>query len=246
MRHKILKKILGALNYKLIDKNYFKNYRIIAGNSTLNLENFLDLLFKKKIKNLIQVGANDGERFDILNKYIKKYKTSSVLIEPIKSNFNDLKKSYKKYNFVKLENAAISVHNEISYLFKVDEKFLDQYDNHVPGITSFKKEHLLNHGVKKKHISKEVVNSTSLKKIIKKYKFKNLGLLFIDTEGYDGKIVLDFLKEKYFNTVIIFEYIHIDNKIFNQVIKRLISSKYKFFPINENLVCLPKNKFFII
>ena len=50
MRHKILKKILGALNYKLIDKNYFKNYRIIAGNSTLNLENFLDLLFKKKIK----------------------------------------------------------------------------------------------------------------------------------------------------------------------------------------------------
>ena len=246
MRHKILKKILGLLNYKLIDKNYFKNYRIIAGNSTLNLENFLDLLFKKKIKKLIQIGANDGQRFDILNKYIKKYKTNSVLIEPIKTNFNDLKKNYKKYNFVKLENAAISVHNDINYLFKVDEKFLDQYDNHVPGITSFKKEHLLNHGIKKKHISNEVVNSTSLKKIIKKYKFKNLDLLFIDTEGYDGKIVLDFLKEKYFNTVIIFEYIHIDNKIFNQVIKRLILSKYKFFPINENLVCLPKNKFFTI
>ena len=36
MKHKILKKILGILDYKLIDKNYFKNNRIITNTSDLN------------------------------------------------------------------------------------------------------------------------------------------------------------------------------------------------------------------
>jgi FkbM family methyltransferase len=246
MKHKILKKILGILNYKLIDKNYFKNNRIIGSNSTLNLDKFLEFIFKNKIKQLIQVGANDGKRFDTLNKFIKKYKTSSILIEPIKSNFDDLQKSYKKFKFVKLENKAISVNNEINFLYKVNEKFLNMYDNHVPGITSFNKKHLINHGISNKHISKEIVNSSSIKEIINEHKLTKLDLLFIDTEGYDGKIVLDFLKNKTFNPIIIFEYIHIDNKVFQNVIKKLLSSKYKFFPINENIVCLPKNKFFKI
>ena len=50
MKHKVLKKILGVFNYKLIDKNYFKNNRIISNNSTLNLENLIEKLFKNKIK----------------------------------------------------------------------------------------------------------------------------------------------------------------------------------------------------
>ena len=71
---------------------------------------------------------------------------------------------------------------------------------------------------------------------------KRLDLLFIDTEGYDGKIVLDFLKIGLFYPIIIFEYIHIDNKTFEKVVKKLKSKKYKFFPVNENIVCLPNNK----
>ena len=242
MKHKVLKKILGVFNYKLIDKNYFKNNRLISNNSTLNLENLIEKLFKNNIKQLIQIGANDGSRFDILNKFIKRNKTNSILIEPIKKNFLELKKNYKKIRCVKLENCAISVNNEISFLFKVDEKFLKFYDNHIPGITSFNKDHLIKHGVKKKHISKEEVKSKSIKNIIKKNKLKRLDLLFIDTEGYDGKIVLDFLKIGLFYPIIIFEYIHIDNKTFEKVVKKLKSKKYKFFPVNENIVCLPNNK----
>ena len=246
MKHKILKKILGILNYKLIDKNFFKNNRLIANSSNLNLENFLKAIFKNNIKQLIQIGANDGKRFDILNKFIKSNRTKAVLIEPIKKNFEELKVNYQKLKYVKLENSAISVNNEINYLFKVDEQYLRYYANHVPGITSFNKQHLINHGVKKNHITKEKVISSSIKKIIFKYKLKSLDLLYIDTEGYDGKIVLDFLNSKLFSPIIVFEYIHINNKIFEKVIKKLLKSKYKFFAINENLICLPKKKFFTI
>ena len=43
------------------------------------------------------------------------------------------------------------------------------------------------------HIKKEKVNSISFIKLIKKYSIKNLDLLMIDAEGYDGNIVIDFL-----------------------------------------------------
>lgn len=246
MKHKILKKILGILNYKLIDKNYFKNFRIISNTAALNDEKLLKNLYNHKIKQIIQIGANDGVRFDNLNKFIKKNKINSILVEPIKKNFNELEKNYKNFKFVKLENVAITINNEINYLYKVEEKFLKYYDNHVPGITSFNKNHLLKHDVKEKHIIKEKVNSTSIKNLIKKYNLKKLDLLYIDTEGYDGKIVLDFLKIKSLNPIIIFEFIHIENIVFKKVITKLRSSNYKFFPINENLICLPKNKFFSI
>jgi len=246
MKHKVLKKILGVLNYKLVDKNFFKNNRLISNNSILNIENLIQKIFKNKINQLIQVGANDGERFDILNKFIKKNKTKSILIEPIKKNFVNLQKSYKNYKFVKLENVAISVNNEINYLFKVDEKFLKFYDYHIPGITSFNKDHLIKHGVNKTHIVREKVRTISIKNILKKYNIKKLDLLFIDTEGYDGKIVLDFLKIENLKPIIVFEFIHIENIIFQKVVKRLKYKKYKFFPISENLICFPKNKFFSI
>ena len=151
MKNKILKKILGIMGYKLIEKKLFKNDRFISTKSYLTLNRLLENLFEeKKINFLIQIGANDGSRFDILNNYIKTYKIKSLLVEPIKESFEKLKKNYEDCNFVSFENSAISVNNEITYLYKVDLKYLDNYDDHIPGITSFEKKHLLNHGRKKK------------------------------------------------------------------------------------------------
>ena len=67
-----------------------------------------------------------------------------------------------------------------------------------------------------------------------------------NAEGYDGKIVLDFLKLDASKPIIIFEYIHIDNNLFIEVVEKLVSSQYKFFSINENLICFPKDSFLSI
>ena len=73
MKHKFFKKIAGIFGYKLIEKNYIKNNRILENNSYLNSKKILSYLFEeKKIDYLIQIGANDGLRFDDLNYYIKK------------------------------------------------------------------------------------------------------------------------------------------------------------------------------
>lgn len=240
MNIKILKKIVGIFGFKLVEKKLFKNNRLLSDYSFLSTKKILTELFnQKKINSIVQIGANDGVRFDELDEFINEYKIQSLLVEPIKSNFEKLKIKYYDVDFVKLENSAILINEQVSYLYKVDNNHLIHYDNHIPGITSFDKNHLLKHGVKKKHIIKEKVNSINIKELLNKYNIKNLDLLYIDAEGYDGKIVIDFLMNTNLKPIIIFEYIHINNETFNTLLLKLNEANYKIFSINENTFCIP-------
>ena len=69
----------------------------------LNEENLIQNLSKYKIKQLIQIGANDGIRFDYLNKFIKKNRIKAILVEPIKNNFDALRKTIKNLNLLNLK-----------------------------------------------------------------------------------------------------------------------------------------------
>lgn len=238
---KLLKKICGLLGFKLIDKNLIKNERIISKFSYQTLNSLFDKIFSDSlISSVIQIGANDGKRFDILNLFIKKYSPKAILVEPIKKNFTDLKINYRGQNNVFFENSAISVNNEINFLFKVDEHKLKLYDDHIKGIMSFDKSHLLKHGVSKFHIKKEKVSSISFVELIKKYSINNLDLLMIDAEGYDGDIAIDFLSNSSLRPIIVFEYLHIRNIVFEKLINTLISKNFVFYKLEENVICLPK------
>jgi FkbM family methyltransferase len=246
MNSKILKKIVGAFGFKLVDKKSFKNQRLISKNSVLNIEFYLSKIFERlKIRNIIQVGANDGKRFDELSKFIDESISNCILIEPIPKYFEELKKNLKNKKNVKLENCAISKDNEISFLYSVKNNYLNKYDEHIKAISSFDIKHLLRHGVKKKHIEKIKVMSSNFRSLIKKYDLKDLDLLYIDAEGYDGKIVLDFFENSKFEPIIIFEYVHIDSILFEKVISEILKKNYIFFSSNENLICFKKNKHFL-
>jgi FkbM family methyltransferase len=243
MHYKFLKKIIGTIGFKLVDKNLIKNDRLLSQYSGLSLKRILNNLFlNNKIKSIIQIGANDGQRFDILNDFIKKYCPFVVFLEPIKSNFDKLKKNYSNQKNLFFENLAISVNNEISQLYKVKDTMLHSYDDHVVGITSFIKQHLVNHGIKKNHIIKVDVKSISIKDLLEKHSIKNLDLISIDTEGYDGSIVIDFLNNTKLRPIIIFEYIHINDFIFKKTLDLLNECNYIFFNIDENIICIQKVK----
>ena len=241
MTNKILKKIVGAFDYKLVEKNLIKNNRLIHSKSILNLNLILKKIFdNQKIKCLIQIGANDGSRFDELNIFIKKYKIKSVLVEPINEYFEDLKRNYKNFENVYFENSAITVGTKKKEIFVVNNKNINDYDEHIKGISSFDKNHLIKHGVKSNHILKKKINCISILNLLKKYNISNLDILFIDAEGYDGDILIDFFSSSTQEPILIFEYIHIKNKIFKDLVSILTNKKYSYFNINENLICLPK------
>ena len=121
MANKILKKIVGALNYKLVEKNLIKNNRLVNSKSILNINLILEKIFdNQKIESLVQIGANDGNRFDELNKFIKQYKIKSILVEPINEYFEDLKRNYQNFENVYFENSAITVGAEEKEIFAVN------------------------------------------------------------------------------------------------------------------------------
>ena len=243
MKNKLIKKICGLLGYKLIEKNLIKNNRILSEFNVLSLNKVLKNLFSKnKINQIIQIGANDGQSFDELSYFIKKNKTNSVLVEPIVENFTKLQTHYKNLDFIKLENSAISINDEVSKLYKVNSKYTSKYGSHISAIPSFNEKHLINHGVNKNHIITELVTPITIKKLIAKYNIDNLDLLFVDAEGYDGKIIYDFLDSSNLRPFMIFEYIHIHNDTFLNLIKKLIEEKYSFFNVGENIICFPNEK----
>ncbi len=240
MHYKFLKKIIGIFGFKLINKNLVKNNRLLSVYSSLTTSNFLKNLFEdKKINFVIQIGSNDGQRYDELNEFLKKHTPKTIFVEPIKINFDELKKNYSNHNNFFFENSAISVNNEINELYKVKNSKLEFYDDHISGITSFNRKHLVQHGVKKSHIEKENVNSISIADLLNKYSVQDFDLLMIDTEGYDAKIVFDFILTSKIRPIIIFEYIHTKNQILEETLKILKKENYMIFKIEENIVCLP-------
>ena len=243
MNNKILKKIVGIFGYKIIEKNFIKNQNILFEKSDLTIEKILSHLFERKyIKCIVQIGANDGISYEHINYFIKKYKIKSLLVEPIKNNFKLLVRNYKNLNYVNLENCAISSNNEINYLYKVDEKYLKKYDASARAIPSFNYKHLIKHGIKKKHIVKEIINQISFLDLFKKYKINSFDLLYIDTEGYDCNLVNNFLEKIKIRPIIIFEWNHAPNPKLISCSNSLIANGYFLLPIKYDLLCIPKEK----
>ena len=241
---KILKKFCGILGYKLLPKNYIKNKNYLSKFSFLNLEQIISSLVERKIiSSLIQIGANDGISHDHLHNIIKKFKLESLLLEPIKKYYIDLKKNYSNYENVRFENSALSINNEILFLYKVNPEHFTKYGTLSGGISSFYKEHLLKHGIKEKHIIQEKVNQISFDQLLKKYSINSFDLLLIDTEGYDCHIVNDFfLKVKKIRPIIIFEWSHIKNIELENTLNAIINNNYYFFPIGDDIFCFPSEK----
>ena len=65
--------------------------------------------------------------------------------------------------------------------------------------------------------------------------------MYIDVEGYDDKIVLDFLESSKLRPILIFEYIHIKNTSLKILIKRLLNENYKILRVDENVICYNEN-----
>lgn len=240
MLFKILKKIIGIFNFKLVDKDLVKNNKLLSNFQFYSIHDVLEDLFEnKKINQLIQIGANDGKRFDTINKFIKKYSPHCILVEPIKEYFEQLKENYKLEKNIIFENLAISIKNELNFLYKVKQSKIEKYDDHIKGISSFDINHLKKHGVKSYDIEKEKIENISISNLINKYGNK-VDLLLIDAEGYDVNIVLDLLEKSEVRPIIIFEYIHAKYQKLKNLTEVFKNKKYYFFNLNENIICFPK------
>jgi FkbM family methyltransferase len=161
-------------------------------------------LMKQKIT-VLQVGACDGVTSDSIYPYIRRGDIKAFLVEPGKVNYKKLSEFYRGVENATPIQAAVADKDEerIFYTIKDEGRWKDV--GWARQLASFYKEHLLKHKILESEIQEEKVNCLTLQSIINTYKIKDLDILLIDTEGYDGEIVKMAMAQGVHPTFIAFE-----------------------------------------
>lgn len=187
-----------------------------------------------------QVGANDGKSGDPFFYLVKYLKWRGIMFEPVPYVFKKLKANYQDNKNILLENSALTTNdgNLLFYYLKksnnpnlpewydqIGSFNLDVLKKHQESIPDF--DNLLTHSE---------VQTTDFNKIIKKYKLKNIDLIFIDTEGYDYEIIKMIPFDKITPSVILFEHKHLSQKDIKTALKQLTSLGYKHYLTRDDFL----------
>jgi FkbM family methyltransferase len=174
--------------------------------------------------NFIQIGANDGVRWDPLHALIIKHHLTGLLVEPLPDMFEQLMENYRSEPQLSFENAAVATESGTRTLFRITP------DANVPdaahGWASFNKEHLA--ADFKRHLQEVSVPTLTVKELLEKHSIERITLLQIDTEGYDYEILKMFFQERVFPEIINFEYALLSNNDYLDCRRALVDNGYRF------------------
>jgi FkbM family methyltransferase len=139
--------------------------------------------------NFIQVGANDGHRFDPINAFVGRYGWRGVLVEPVPANFRHLQRTYAGHPSLTLLQAAVDVQAGQRPIYHLRDKLPTEAPDWVWGLASFDREHLLK-SISAYNWPPDVIETTLVPTVTWDSVWQRLpggrcDLLVIDTEGYD-------------------------------------------------------------
>jgi len=240
MIKRLLKNIADKSGYRIIKKDFLDTYYHRNNDPHYRSSgdlNPLEQLFYKYIADdffFIQVGANDGKRYDPIHHLIVQEKASvkGIAIEPVQEYFNELQLTYKDFPQIKLVNKAIHNSEREVPVYKIAPGYKNASE-HLKGMSSFDIRNLTKEGIAEDDIIAEKIPCISFMDLIESEKIAKLHLLQIDAEGYDLEIIrsIDFNKIK--PLVINFEHrwkynLIPESEIF-MVLRILMDKGYKIF-----------------
>ena len=154
----------------------------------------LNNLAKQKRLLFLQVGANDGVKFDGLYSFVRANNCSGVVVEPIRYYFEKLVENYSFTKDVKPVNFAICPDAELVDIYYVDPSKLDCLEEWSAGIGSLDPNHHKKSGTSSEYMISDKVPCVHLMHLIEKESLTDLDLLQIDVEGFDYEVLkmLDF------------------------------------------------------
>lgn len=163
------------------------------------------LIYKKNYKDFffIQIGANNGKRFDPIFNAVNRLNLRGLAIEPVEEYYNELVVNYKKSKVIPVNRAIYEENKKIS-IFRVKQNTdLPEWSK---GIASLNPKHHQKSNTDEENIVEEVVEAITFEKLFEDYNVKNIDLLQIDTEGYDYNLLKLFPFEKFQPSIIHFEH----------------------------------------
>ncbi len=243
-----LQKILN--NIKRILKTMFRHLaRNFFRQKDQNIDSpsyWIDKYLPNRYFNIVQVGSNDGCTGDpIFHLVKKKTKWRIVFIEPVPFLFEKLKQNYGSENRFIFENVAINDgSSQVFYSVKENVKeFISDLPSWHDQLSSFDKENILKHldGILEPYIEETVVNGLTLKEVFSRNKVNSLGLLHVDAEGYDWKVLNQIRLEKFKPIIILFEHKHLKDSEKKEALFYL-ATNYHIVQFGDDFLCISKNK----
>lgn len=156
--------------------------------------------------NIVQIGSNGGkdDAYDYIQKNSSKV-DNLLLIEPLIEFNSLLKDQYGNIKNLYIENIVVVDDENIKEI-----EFFISPNNHR--LSSINIKHILKHKIDENSISKRNIKSDTLSNILDKYNLFKINKLFIDTEGFDEKIIKSIDMNKYDIDIIEYEWMHINEK----------------------------------
>lgn len=240
----LFRKILQKTGYRLIKEDFLQNHYLSKIDPYFRKSgdlNPLDQLFYKYINDdffFIQIGANNGQRYDPIHHLIVREKTlvKGIAIEPVREYFEELQQTYKDFPQIKLLNKAIHNSDTEATIYKIAPGYHDKRE-HLKGMSSFDRRNFTKEGILVDDIIAEKIPCTSFMGLIEQEKITKLHLLQIDAEGYDFEIIKSINFDKIRPLVINFEHRWKYNLIpeleIFAILRTLIDKGYKIF-LNGN------------
>jgi FkbM family methyltransferase len=163
--------------------------------------------------NFVQVGANDGVLYDPIRDCIRELQLEGVLVEPVPQYFRALTENYAGQPGLRFENAAIdrTDGSRAMYCIKDGAPLPDR----VRGLASFDRAHLTgkvhldDHPDLSPYVEEIRVQTVSFPTLLGRHNLDRIGLLLIDTEGFDAEILRMALDSGVLPELIQYEYRHL-------------------------------------
>jgi FkbM family methyltransferase len=172
----------------------------------------------------VQVGSNRG--YDDFTNLIQQKKLEKlILVEPFIEHNDSLNNCYSYIDNLTIENVIItdddSTDESTIFFHKEDTNHINKFE--LASLNKFHSLKIRNH-YNELGICERKIKSLTINKLFLKHNLKEIDILFIDTEGFDDKIIENINFDEYFINEIYYENLHID------------SSKLKIFLENKGYI----------
>jgi len=213
-----------------------------------SLERAVSVFFKNYSPYFVNIGANDGKKYDPIFEISLRGEWSGLLVEPLPDAITKLKQNYADHKGnIQIAEVAVTEHDGQVVMMRVDphkESVVGEWASYIAEIKDHASPYNLS---QRKDVAPHMVEITcecrTLQTIFKEFDITKVDLLQIDTEGYDYIILkqIDFEKTK--PLIIHFEYGQLPIAERKATKEMLTKAGYVFVLTNiKDMLAIPKER----
>jgi FkbM family methyltransferase len=187
----------------------------------------------------VQIGANDGMRYDPLRALILEHHLRGLLVEPLPDAFAQLRKNYAGEPQLLFENAAVASENGEKTLYRIRPSA--PVADWVHGLARFDKASIIRTarelGVEQ-YVEEVRVPALTFGALLQKHRVGQITLLQIDTEGYDYEVLKMAFAANVCPEIIHYEFINLSPSAGLAAHRLLADKGYRFLDEDKDTLAI--------